>query len=73
MDLYTINYIKNNELIYHYLRDNSYWYKYLNRDEKYLKEIEEEAKKFYEVRIEDRIKRFKDSLDMVSNFLDVLK
>lgn len=31
MNLYTINYVKNNQLLYNYLRENSYWYKYLNR------------------------------------------
>ena len=42
MNLYTINYIKNNQLLYNYLRENSYWYKYLNRNQEYLKPLEEE-------------------------------
>ena len=73
MDLYTINYIKNNELIYHYLRDNSYWYKYLNRDRYVLKNIEEAAKKYYQVRVEDKLKKLSQSIDKVSTFLDIIK
>ena len=32
MNQYTINYIKNNPLIYNYLREKPEWYKELNRD-----------------------------------------
>lgn len=73
MDLYTINYIKNNKLVYDYLRVNSYWYKYLNRDSRYLKNIEEEAKEYFKVRLEDRIKNFSNQIDNISTFLDLLK
>lgn len=72
MDLYTINYIKNNELIHRYLRDDSSWYKYLNRDSKYIKEIEEIAKKKYELTVEDRIKKFSNNIDKFSTFLSIL-
>lgn len=73
MDLYTINYIKNNELVYRYLRDNSSWYKYLNRNSSVLKEVEEQARKHYEVRTEDKIKKLSSRIDMISSFLDLLK
>lgn len=73
MDLYTINYIKNNKLIYDYLRVNSYWYKYLNRDGRYLKLVEEEAKEYFKVRLEDKVKKFSNDIDTISTFLDLLK
>ena len=73
MDLYTINYIKNNRLVYDYLRVNSYWYKYLNRDSRYLKDVEEEAKKYFKVTLEDKIKDFSNHIDSLSTFLDLLK
>lgn len=73
MDLYTIHYIKTHELVYRYLREDSSWYRYLNRDSGYLKVVEEEAKKFYQVRGEDRLKKLSERIDMISNFLSVLK
>ncbi len=73
MDLYTINYIKNNPLIYNYLRENSEWYKYLNRSSNYIKEIEKEAKKYYKKTPEDKIESITNSISLISNFIDVLK
>lgn len=73
MNLYTINYIKNNPLIYSYLRENSYWYKYLNRSPLYLKKVEAEAKKYYKQTTEDKIEKLSNSISLVSNILDVLK
>ncbi len=73
MDLYTINYIKTNPMIYTYLRENSYWYKYLNRSPIYLKKVEEEAKKKYKLTTTDRIEKISNSINLVSNILDVLK
>ena len=73
MDLYTINYIKNNPLIYNYLRENSTWYKKLNRDGNYLKELETEAKKFYKQTPEDKIEKLSRNIQLISSFIDVLK
>lgn len=73
MNLYTINYIKSNPIIYNYLRENSYWYKYLNRSDIYLKEVEEEAKKIYKLRPIDRIEKISQSINLISSFIDVLK
>ncbi len=73
MDLYTINYIKNNPLLYRYLRENSHLYKYLNRDPAVLKEIEESMKKTYKLTTEDRLEKISRSISLVSNFIDVLK
>lgn len=73
MDLYTINYIKNNPLIYNYLRENSTWYKELNRGSDVLKIIEEEAKKFYKQTPEDRIEKLSRNIELISSFIDVIK
>lgn len=73
MNLYTINYIKSNQLLYNYLRENSYWYKYLNRSQEYLKPLEEEMKKKYKLTTQDRIEKISQGINMVSTILDVLK
>ena len=63
MDLYTINYV----------REESSWYKYLNRDSSYLKVIEEEMQKKYKLTTQDRIAKISQGISLVSNILDVLK
>ena len=73
MDLYTINYIKNNPLIYNYLRENSTWYKELNRGSDVLKIIEEEAKKFYKQTPEDKIEKLSRNIELITSFIDVIK
>ena len=73
MDLYTINYIKNNPLIYNYLRENSSWYKQLNRDSSNLKLLEEEMKKRYKLTTEDKIAKLSKNINLVATFMDVLK
>ncbi len=73
MDLYTINYIKRNKLIYNYLRENPTWYKQLNRDSSNLKLLESLAKKHYHLTPEDKIKKLSESINLINNFLDVIK
>lgn len=73
MDIYTINYIKSNPLVYKYLRENSSWYKYLNRDSNNLKLLEEQMKKDYKLSSVDKLKNISDKIETISNFLDVLK
>lgn len=73
MDLYTINYIKTNPVVYNYLRENSSWYKQLNRNSSTLKYIEELAKKRYELTLEDKIAKLSKNISLISNFIDVLK
>lgn len=73
MDLYTINYIKNNPIVYSYLRENSYWYKELNRNSEALKEVEEQAKKMYKQTPEDKMEKLSRNIELISTFIDVLK
>lgn len=73
MDLYTINYIKTNPLIYSYLRENSSWYKELNRSSEALRQIEEEAKKFYKQTPKDKLEKLSHKIELITTFMDVLK
>ena len=73
MDIYTINYIKNNPLIYNYLREDSTWYKKLNRDSAALKELEIVSKKFYKETPEDKLEKISRNIKLISSFIDVLK
>lgn len=73
MDLYTINYIKNNPIVYNYLRENPGWYKQLNRNRESLNIIEELAKKYYKLTAEDRIEKLSRGISIINNFIDVLK
>ena len=73
MDLYTINYIKSNPLVYQYLRANSYWYKELNRNSFVLERVNQEAKKYYKMTVPDKIEKFTRDMEMISTFMDVLK
>ena len=73
MDLYTINFIKNNPLIYNYLRENSYWYKELNRGTANLKQLEENAKKMYKQTTADKIEKLSHNIELITTFMDVLK
>lgn len=73
MNLYTINYIKANPMLYRYLRENSYWYKYLNRDAVILKQLENEMKKAYKITTEDKINKLSRNIKLISSFMDVLK
>lgn len=72
MELKTINYIKNNPLIYNYLREDSSWYQRLNRGEDVLKELEETAKKFYKQTSEDKLKKLSKNIELIKTFLEVM-
>lgn len=72
MNLYTQYRIQNNPNDLKYLRENSNWYKYLNRDKSYIKQFEEEMKQRYKLTTKDKIDKFVNSLDTVSQLLDIL-
>lgn len=73
MDLFTINYIKNNPIVYNYLRENSYLYKELNRNPLFLKKVEDMARERYKLRMSDRLEKISDNINLISSFMDVLK
>ena len=73
MDVLTIIKIRTDPNIYRYLRENSYWYKYLNRDPLSIKKLEEEMKNKYKLTAKDKIEKLSNSINLISNFIDVLK
>ena len=64
--------IKNNPNLQRYLRENSNWYKYLNRNPDSLNAFTEEMKERYKMTLPDKIEKFKDKLDMLNTFIDIL-
>ena len=72
MNLETIIKIKNNALLQRYIRENSYWYKILNRNPEFIYELERLMKDEYKLSLPDKIDKFKDKLDMLNTFIDIL-
>ncbi len=73
MNLYTINYIKNNPPVYNFLRENSSWYKVLNRNPQAIRKIEELAKEKYKLRLSDRLEKLSNNMNLISSFMEMLK
>ncbi len=65
--------INNNPIQKQFLRENSYWYKYLNRNSKYYSSFLNDMKIKYKMTTTDKINTAIDSINMLSNFLEVLK
>ena len=65
--------IKNNPNYLRYLRDHSYWYKILNRDPSQFKKFEEEVRAMYKLRVEDRIEKVMNTMDMISAIMSTWK
>jgi len=65
--------INNNPIQKQFLRENSYWYKYLNRSNKYYQSFLNEMKIRYKMTTTDKINKAIDSINLLSNFLEVLK
>ena len=65
--------ILNTKNYYQYLKENSNYFKELNRsDNNYIKFIDY-VKDKYKLRINDKISKTLDGIDMISNVLKVLK
>ena len=56
-----------------YLKENSHWYKYLNRNALNYDLFVKTMKEQYKIRATDKISDVVDSIDVVSNILNVLK
>ncbi len=65
--------IRSNPNYTNFLREHSYWYKILNRNPNEFKHFEEEMKKTYKLRMEDRLEKMMNTMDMVSTILKTLK
>ena len=64
--------LKSNPTYLKFLRENSNWYKYLNRNSSYIKLFEQEMKQKYKLTTKDKVDKLVDSLDTVSQLLDIL-
>lgn len=73
MNMGSIIKINNNPIQKQFLRENSYWYKYLNRNSKYYQNFLNDMKIKYKMTTTDKINKAIDSINMLSNFLEVLK
>ncbi len=73
MDIKTQILVRTNPNIYRFLREESYWYKYLNRDPNYIKELEKAMKNKYRLTTEDRLEKINQSMNLIHNFMDILK
>lgn len=71
MNLNTQYKLRTNPNYLRYLRENSNWYKYLNRHPNYFKEFEQEMKINYKLTAKDKLERFTDSIDRVSQLIDI--
>ncbi len=56
-----------------FLKENSYWYKYLNRSNNYYKDFLSDMKDKYKLKPIDKINKLSKDIEMINNFLDVLK
>ena len=73
MDEKTLSIIRNNPLIYSFLREQSFHYKYLLSNPKYQKQLNYLAKEYYHQRGIDKINRFKEQLELIKTFIDVIE
>ena len=64
--------LKSNPTYLKFLRENSNWYKYLNRNSSYIKSFEQEMRQKYKLTTKDKVDKLVDSLDTVSQLLDIL-
>lgn len=68
----TVQYkIKSNTNYLKFLRENSNWYKYLNRNQIFFKEFDKEMKVKYKMTPKDKLERFTESIDKVSQIIDI--
>ena len=73
MNRYLQTEIKKDIALYNHLKENSEYYKYLNRGTMSLNEFKSIMKEKYKERVSDKINNVVDSIDTISNVLDVLK
>lgn len=72
MSLETQLYIERNIYLKKFLHENPRFYKYLNRNSNFVFEMEKMMKEQYKLTLPDKIDKFKDKLDMLNTFIDIL-
>lgn len=63
--------LKSNPTYLRFLRENSSWYKYLNRNQMFFSEFEKEMKVKYKLTTKDKLERFTENIDKVSQIIDI--
>ncbi len=63
--------LKSNSNYVRFLRENSFWYKYLNRNPGYFKQFENTMKTRYKLTPKDKLDRFSQNIDRVSQLMDI--
>lgn len=64
--------LNSNPNLKRFLHENPQYYKLLNRDPQFIFELEKLMKEKYKLTLNDKIDKFKDKLDMLNTFIDIL-
>ncbi len=65
-------YLNKNPNLKKFLHENPRYYKYLNRNPNFIFELEKIMKEKYKLTLPDKLNKFKDKLDMLNTFIDIL-
>lgn len=65
-------YLNKNPNLVKYLHENPKYYKYLNRDTNFIYEMEKLMRESYKMTIPDKIDNFKNKLEMITSFIDII-
>ncbi len=65
-------YLNKNSNLKRFLHENPYYYKFLNRNSDFILELEKIMKEKYRLTLGDKITDFKNKLDMLNTFIDIL-
>ncbi len=65
-------YLNKNPNLKRFLHENPKYYKILNRNPYFILELEKIMKEKYKLTLSDKIDRFKDKIDMLNTFIDIL-
>ena len=64
--------LQRNPNLKRFLHENPRFYKLLNRDPNFIFEMEKIMKEKYKLTLPDKIDNFKNKLDMLNTFIDIL-
>ena len=65
-------YLQKNPNLTRFLHENPKFYKNLNRDPNFVFELEKLMKEKYKLTLPDKIDNFKNKLDMINTFIDII-
>ena len=65
-------YLNKNPNLKRFLHENPKYYKFLNRNPNFIFELEKIMKEKYKLTLPDKLNKFKDKLDMLNTFIDIL-